>query len=182
MRKLVVWNVMTLDGYFEGEEAWDLRFHETIWGDEMQAFSDRQTAEVGALIFGRRTYEGMMEYWSAQSDPTAIFMNGILKYVASDTLERAEWNNSTLLQGDVVKAIGALKAEPGKDLFIFGSADLVADLLPTGLIDEYRVAVAPVLLGGGTPLFRPMETPINMRLLDCEQVGSSAVILRYALT
>src|SRR5690606_34275477 len=106
MSKLIMWNVITLDGYFEGKQPWDLSFHELIWGPELERFSLEQLRGAGGLVFGRRTYEGMAQYWSqeASGEPNEIteHMNRVPKYVFSRTLEAADWNNSTLISGDAV--------------------------------------------------------------------------------
>ena len=104
MRKLIVWNVMTLDGYFEGPTAWDLDMHGTVWGDELEAFSLEQGEEIGTLLFGRRTYEGMAAHWTQETGDIADMMNGIEKAVASRTLESADWNNTRLLSGEATES------------------------------------------------------------------------------
>jgi dihydrofolate reductase len=142
MRLLVVWNVMALDGYFEGRTPWDLGFHETVWGDELEAFSLEQGQEIGTLLFGRRTYDGMAGHWTKETGAVADMMNSVEKAVAARTLEAADWNNTRLLKGDAVDAVNGLRAETGKDIYVFGSADLLASLLKAGLVDEYRVCVA----------------------------------------
>jgi dihydrofolate reductase len=172
---------MTLDGYFEGRTPWDLGFHETAWGDELEAFSLDQGKEIGTLLFGRRTYEGMAGYWTTATGPVADMMNSIEKAVATRTLDEASWNNTRLLKGDAVEAVRALKAEDGKDIYVFGSADMVASLLPAGLVDEYRVCVAPVVLGGGNPLFKPQDQPVKMRLESARPLQTGGVILTYAV-
>ncbi|WP_309083281.1 dihydrofolate reductase family protein [Chelativorans sp.] len=181
MRRLVVWNVMTLDGYFEGKNPWDLGFHETVWGDELQAFSLEQGKEIGTLLFGRRTYEGMADYWTNATGEIAEMMNSIEKAVATRTLDQATWNNTRLLKGEAVEAVTALKAEEGKDVFVFGSADLVASLLKAGLVDEYRICVAPVVLGGGKPLFKPQDQQVKMRLESTRPLTTGGVVLTYAV-
>ena len=183
MRRLVVWNVMTLDGYFEGSKPWDLGHHETVWGDELEEFSLEQGKEIGTLLFGRRTYEGMASYWtsSAETGPVADMMNSIEKAVATRTLDQASWNNTRLLKGDAVEAVRALKAEDGKDVFVFGSADLLASLLAAGLVDEYRICLAPVVLGGGTPLFKPHDRQVRMQLEKARQLKSGGVLLTYSV-
>lgn len=142
MRLLVVWNVMALDGYFEGRTPWDLGFHETVWGDELEAFSLEQGQEISTLLFGRRTYDGMAGHWTKETGAVADMMNSVEKAVAARTLEAADWNNTRLLKGDAVDAVNGLRAETGKDIYVFGSADLLASLLKAGLVDEYRVCVA----------------------------------------
>lgn len=181
MRRLVVWNMMTLDGYFEGRTAWDLDFHETAWGDELEAFSVEQLKDIGTLLFGRRTYEGMAGYWSKETGAIADMMNSVEKAVASRTLEAADWNNTRLLKGDAVETVKALKAEDGKDVYVFGSADLLSSLLKAGLVDEYRVCVVPVVLGGGNPLFKPQDDAVRMRLESARPLKAGGVILTYAV-
>jgi dihydrofolate reductase len=181
MRRLVVWNAMTLDGYFEGRTPWDLGFHETVWGDELEAFSLEQGQEIGTLLFGRRTYEGMAGYWTKATGAVADMMNSVEKAVATRTLEAADWNNTRLLKGDAVDAVKGLKAETGKDIYVFGSADLLASLLKAGLVDEYRVCVAPVVLGAGNPLFKPQDDSIRMRLISARPLKTGGVILSYAV-
>src|SRR5688572_4065389 len=103
MRKLIVWNMMTLDGFFEGPNPWEIDWHEYVWGDELNRFSLDQGREAGALLFGRKTYEGMAAYWtSAEGEAdgeVAGFMNGVRKYVFSNTLDAAGWQNTRLVTG-----------------------------------------------------------------------------------
>ena len=181
MRKLIVWNVMTLDGYFEGPTAWDLDMHGTVWGDELEAFSLEQGEEIGTLLFGRRTYEGMAAHWTQETGDIADMMNGIEKAVASRTLESADWNNTRLLSGEATESVKALKAEDGKDVFIFGSAELVGALLAVGLVDEYRVCLAPVVLGTGNPLFKPGSPRRDLDLLESRPLKTGGVLLRYGV-
>lgn len=181
MRRLVVWNLMTLDGYFEGSGPWELGFHETVWGDELEAFSLAQLNEIGTLLFGRRTYEGMAAHWTTATGPIADMMNAAEKAVATRTLDAATWTNTRLLKGDAVAAVRELKAEAGKDILVFGSADLLASLLAAGLVDEYRLCLAPVVLGGGNPLFKPLDRQIPMRLKSTRPLQTGGVILTYAV-
>lgn len=181
MRRLVAWNVMTLDGYFEGRAAWDLGFHETVWGDELEAFSLAQLQASGTLLFGRRTYEGMAAHWTKATGAIADLMNAVEKAVASRTLKAADWNNTRVLRGDAVETVKALKAEDGKDIYAFGSADLLSSLLKARLVDEYRLCVAPVALGGGTPLFKPQDQQVKMRLQSARPLKTGGAILTYAV-
>jgi dihydrofolate reductase len=181
MRRLVAWNMMTLDGYFEGQSPWDLGFHETVWGDELQAFSLEQGGEIGTLLFGRRTYEGMAGYWTEATGSVADMMNSVEKAVATRTLDEATWNNTRLLKGDAVASVKSLKAEDGKDVYVFGSADLLDSLLAAGLVDEYRLCIVPVVLGGGTPLFKPQDRQVKMRLEGTRPLETGGVVLTYAV-
>lgn len=182
MRSLVVWNVMSLDGFFEGPNPWDLGFHSSVWGDELEAFSIEQLDAMGLLLFGRKTYEGMADYWQKEEPgPVAERMNAIPKAVASTTLKSADWNNTRLLSGDAVAAVRALKAEEGGDIFVFGSADLLAGLLSAGLVDEYRICLAPGVLGAGNPLFKPAGGSLSLSLLEARPLQTGGVLLRYAV-
>ncbi|HEX7012537.1 MAG TPA: dihydrofolate reductase family protein [Steroidobacteraceae bacterium] len=181
MRRLVVWNVMTLDGYFEGTSPWDLSFTESVWGEELETFSLEQGKEIGTLLFGRRTYEGMASYWSKETGAIADMMNSIEKAVATRTLDEATWKNTRLLRGEAVETVKALKAEKGKDVYVFGSADLLASLLPAGLVDEYRICIAPVLLGKGRLLFKSQDQQIKMRLVATRPLETGGVILTYSM-
>lgn len=179
MSRLIMWNLITLDGMFEGPKPWDLRSHEYAWDDELERFSLEQAHEVGGLIFGRRTYEGMAAHWTAASGETADFMNRVPKYVFSRTLDRADWDNSTLVKDDAASAVARLKAQTGKDLFVFGSADLSATLIRHGLYDEYRIGLVPVTLGEGNPLFKPDSEPLKLRLVESRPLGPRCLLLRY---
>lgn len=179
MRRLVMWNLQTLDGYFEGTEPWSIDWHETAWGPELKQFSMDQGDEVGTLLFGRATYQGMAQYWTTATGPVADFMNGVRKVVFSNTLHEATWNNTRLIRGEAADGVAALKEEDGKDLFVFGSAKLCDSLRRRGLFDEYRVCIAPILIGSGAPLFRPGDDPRRLTLVEARQLGTGGVILRY---
>lgn len=181
MGKLIVWNIASLDGCFEGPDPWDLSLHETVWGDELEALSNTQLDEAEALLFGRKTYEGMATYWANETGQIADGMNTIRKYVVSNTLSDAKWNNSHLISGDVVKAIAELKRNAGRNIYIFGSADLLATLLPAGLIDEYRLGIAPLILGRGTPLFKPSDHRIDLNLIKTQPLTGGGIVLFYGV-
>lgn len=180
MRRLVIWNVMSLDGFFEGPMPWSLDFHLTVWGDELEAFSLSQGEEIGTLLFGRKTYVGMSNYWQSARGPVADMMNGIEKAVISRTLDAAVWNNTRLLRGEAVDQVRILKRETDKkDIFVFGSADLVSSLLAENLVDEYRICIAPVMLGEGNALFKQDGIRKDFSLLDARSLETGGIILRY---
>ena len=179
MARLIVWNVMSLDGCFEGRSAWDLEFHGTIYGEELEALSTEQLDGMELLVFGRKTYEGMAGYWQAETGEIADRMNTQAKVVISNTLARADWNNTRLVRGEAREAIATLKGEAKGDIYIFGSAELVAPLLAAHMVDEYRIGLAPIVLGGGTPLFRPMPEAVKMTLLEARPLKTGGVLLRY---
>jgi dihydrofolate reductase len=174
-----MWNLVTLDGYFEGPSSWDLDWHEYVWGDELEQLSLEQSKSIGVLLFGRVTYEGMAAYWSSATGAIAEFMNQVPKLVFSRTLERADWHNTRLVKAEAEAEVAKLKGQPGKDLYIFGSADLSATFMRAGLIDEYRLCLNPLVLGSGRPLFKPMPGRMRMELLEARALQSGCVILRY---
>ncbi|AYG58047.1 dihydrofolate reductase family protein [Rhizobium jaguaris] len=180
MRKLVVWNLMTLDGYFEGTKPWDLDFHMLAWGDELERYATELGQEGDLLIFGRKTYEGMAAYWptATEAPEIAAYMNGIAKVAASRTMDKAEWNNTRIVR-DIVAEAEKLKEEPGKTIFVFGSAEVADTLLKAGLVDEIRICLVPVVLGCGNPHFKPAAEQIPMKLLESTPLKTGAVILRY---
>lgn len=183
MRKLIMWNVISLDGHFEGEKPWDLGFHELVWGKELEDFGHEQLESADMLVFGENTYKGMYDYWSkaeaGDEGQTAKLMNAIRKVVCSPTLEKAEWNNTTIIR-DAVAEIPTLKAEEGKDMYVFGSGILSESLINADLFDEYRLVVAPVILGKGRHLFTEKLDYKKLKFLEARTLSTGGVILRYA--
>jgi len=179
MRKLIMWNMVTLDGFFEGPKPWDIDWHEYVWGEELERLSIEQMGSADTLLFGRVTYEGMAAYWPSATGVTADIMNDIPKVVFSRTLEKTGWSNTRLVRDDAEAEVTRLKRQSGKDLFIFGSATLSSTLMQHGLIDEYRLGLNPIVLGGGGPLFKPSPHRLRMKLLEARPLKSGCVILRY---
>lgn len=177
MRNVIMWNVVTLDGLFEGATKWDLAFHDTVWGDELHRFSIEQLGGADMILYGRVTYEGMAAYWSNAEGTVAEILNRIPKIVFSRTLERADWNNTRLVR-DAVPEVRRLKAENGGDILIFGSAELCASLMEHDLIDEFRLCIAPVLLGQGTPLFKG-DGQQQLRLTQTRPLETGGVLTFY---
>lgn len=179
MRRLIMWNMVTLDGFFEGPKSWEIDWHEYAWGEELEQLSIDQLKSADMLLFGRVTYQGMASHWPSATGEVADLMNSIPKVVFSRTLTQAEWSNSQLVRSNAQDEIAKLKGQPGKDLFIFGSAGLSSTLMGKALIDEYRLGLTPVILGGGNPLFKPGRESLRLRLLEARQLKSGCVILRY---
>jgi dihydrofolate reductase len=148
------------------------------WDDAMDASVAGFDGKDRELVLGRRTYEIFEAYWPYQlhDDPVARTLNAARKYVASRTLTTLHWNNSTLLDGDVVAAISALKAQPGPDLQIIGSGNLIQTLQTASLIDEYNVWMFPVVLGRGKRLFGEATKPFELRLVR-SQVSATGVVM-----
>jgi len=177
-----MWNVITLDGYFEGNQNWDLSFHEVIWGPELEKISIEQLKSADFLVFGRVTYEGMAAYWTTAEGEgeVAELMNKIPKLVFSRTLKTVDWNNSTLVTGDASAEISKLKREGNGDMYVFGSANLSETFMNDNLFDEYRIGIAPVILGSGRPLFRNGISSRKLALVSSQQLSTGGVILKYS--
>src|ERR1700704_813352 len=172
MRKLIMWNLVSLDGFFEGAKSWDLGWHDSVWGEELERLSIDQLNSADTLLFGRATYEGMASYWPSAKGEVADLMNQIRKVVFSRTLEKASWNNTRLVKGNAEEEVAKLKKQPGKDLLIFGSANLSTTLIRHRLIDEYRLCLAPIVLGRGTPLFKASSETMKLKLLETRPLKS----------
>jgi dihydrofolate reductase len=179
MRKLIMWNIITLNGYFEGEKSWDLPWHEQVWGEELEEFSLEQLASADALLFGRVTYEGMAAYWQTAQGSIADYMNSLPKVVCSSTLQTASWNNTTIVKANVVGEVARLKQEGNGNIFVFGSANLSKTLMNEGLFDEYRLGIAPVIYGKGRLLFSDGLKTQELELLESRPLSTGCVILRY---
>ena len=177
MAMLIMWNLMTLDGFVEGTNR-DISWHLDVWGEELERLSIEQLKSAGGLMFGRVTYQLMANYWLSATGEVADFMNALPKYVFSRTLKRSDWNNTQVFNAEVSGTVARLRGESTEDIFLFGSADLAASLIPHGLIDEFRIAVNPVVRGGGTPLFKQGER-VKLKLLDSKAHSTGIVILRY---
>ena len=162
MRKVIFFNLISLDGYFEGPDR-DINWHHV--DEEFNEFAIQQTGEFGALLFGRVTYELMAGYWPTEAanrdDPEiARLMNSLPKIVFSNTLDNAEWENTKLVRDNIVEEVTKLKEQPGKDIAIFGSSDLAVTFIDLGLIDEFRIMINPVVLGGGKPILQGIKSPL----------------------
>jgi dihydrofolate reductase len=191
MRKVIVGTFLTLDGVMQAPGAPDEDraggFEHGGW--QMPYFDEAAGAAIfegmassDGFLMGRKTYEIMAPYWPAQpsDDPFAAQMNNLSKYVVSTTLEEPlEWSNSTLLKGDVETEVPKLKQQAGKDLQVIGSGELAHSLMQHDLVDEYRLMVHPVVLGGGKRLFKEGGTKIPLRLSDSKTSSTGVLILTY---
>jgi dihydrofolate reductase len=182
MRKLIMWNLVTLDGYFEGEKNWDLSFHELVWGKELEAVSLEQLKSADMLVFGATTYKGMADYWTkatGDEGEVAAYMNKLPKVVCSRKLESADWNNTTIVK-DAATGILELKRQGDGAMFVFGSGNLSESLMKAELFDEYRLCLAPVFLGKGRLLFNQGIPHKKLKLLETRPLSTGGSILRYA--
>jgi len=181
MARLIMWNLISLDGYFEGPNR-DLSFHEDVWGPELEELSLEQLRAAGALLFGRVTYQLMANYWptaKGEIGEIADFMNTLPKVAVSRTLKKSDWGNTRFIGENAAEDVAKLKRDMPKDIYVFGSANLSATLIAAGLFDEFRIGLTPHLLGSGTPLFKPGSRR-NLKLLEAQPHSTGVVILRYA--
>jgi len=182
MRKLIVFNHVSLDGYFtdvNGDMSWAHK-NDTEWN----RFVEENASSGGELLFGRITYELMVSYWptphAIKNDPTiAERMNNLPKVVFSRTLDKASWNNTKLVKGDIAAEIRKMKNEPGKDMVIFGSGNVVSQLAQEGLIDEYQIVVNPIVLGKGRTMFDGIKEKLTLKLTKTRIFGNGNVLLCY---
>jgi dihydrofolate reductase len=180
MGKLIMWNLVTLDGFFEGAKNWDLDWHHIALDDDFFRFCIEQLQSADLLVFGRVTYEGMAAHWPKADGEIAENMNRIPKIVFSRTLKHAEWANTSVIADDPRSAIAALKQVTPRNIFIFGSADLSAHLIDAGLFDEYRLGFTSIILRHGRPLFREGTQRMNLKLIESRQLSAGCVLARYA--
>ncbi|GAP13017.1 dihydrofolate reductase [Longilinea arvoryzae] len=181
MRKVIFQNMLTLDGLFEGPQ------HEIDWHTvdaEFNEYAIALNAELDTLLFGRRTYELMAAYWPSpearRDDPlVADMMNRLQKVVFSRMLDHVDWENSRLVKSDPAVEVARLKALPGKNMAIFGSADLSTTLIQHRLIDEYRLFFNPIILGAGHPAFKGLLDRIPLKLVGSKIFKSGLVQLNY---
>jgi dihydrofolate reductase len=191
MRKLVVGTFLTLDGVMQGpggpdedrdggfeHGGWSVKY----WDEMMGKLIVEQTRQSDALLLGRRTYEIFAAHWprvTDPNDPVASKLNTMRKYVASRTLGKVEWANSTLLRGDAAKAVARLKEQAGGEIGVTGSSNLIQTLLKHDLIDEFRLWVFPVMVGSGKRLFGTGTIPGAYRVADVKASTTGVVIHRY---
>ena len=190
MRKLTVSEFVSLDGVMQApggadedteggfrHGGWQMGYFDDVAGERIGA----SMAQTGAFLLGRMTYEIFASYWPTQSDddPFAKILNGLPKYVASTTLgEPLAWQNSTLLQGDVAKAVAELKEGEGGNIVVLGSVGLVQTLYENDLVDEYALMIHPIVLGSGKKLFR--EVPRKpLKLADSVTTSTGVVMATY---
>jgi dihydrofolate reductase len=182
MRKLVVFNQVTLDGYIadiNGDMSWAHK-QDAEWN----TFVQENASGGGELLFGRITYELMTSYWptpyAMQNDPiVAERMNNLPKVVFSRTLDKASWNNTKLVKGDMAAEIRKMKKEPGENMVIFGSGSIVSQLAQEGLIDEFQIVVNPVALGKGRTMFDGIKEKLTLKLTKTRTFGNGNVLLCY---
>jgi class 3 adenylate cyclase/dihydrofolate reductase len=186
MGRLILTEFVTVDGVMEapgfeehrsGRNAWAMRLSD----DDMQRYNRDQILAAEAILLGRTTYQIWAAFWPSlvEDEPLGRRMNEIRKYVVTSTLTRADWTNTTIIQGDLAVEIAALKEGIEGDILVYGSADLAAGLMNAKLIDEYRLMLFPIVLGSGKRLFRDEADMSHLRLVTARTFGSGAVLLIY---
>jgi dihydrofolate reductase len=187
MRRLLVFNSTSLDGFFvdqNGDMSWA---HVRDRDGDFNEFVQGNASAGGELLFGRVTYDLMAGYWptplAMKNDPVvAEGMNNLPKVVFSRTMEKASWNNTKLVKGDLAGEVRKMKKAPGKDMVIMGSGSIVSQLAPERLIDEYQVVVIPVVLGRGRTMFDGVKEKLALRLTRSRVFGNGNVFLCYEPT
>ena len=182
MRRLIVFNSVTVDGYFTGVNG------DMSWAHnedpEWNAFVEENASGGGVLVFGRVTYEMMASFWptpsALQSYPlVAKKMNDAEKVVFSRTLDSVSWSNTTLVKGELATEVSKLKEAAGDDLVILGSGSIVAQLTDAALIDEYQIVVAPVVLGAGRTMFEGVKNQLKLNRVKTQTFNNGNVLLCY---
>ena len=184
MRKLSVFNQVSVDGYFkssDGESAW---MHDQADDAEYREFVAGNAGGGGVLVFGRKTYEMMVAFWptpaaSEQFPAVAKQMNGLPKIVFSRTLKKASWNNTNLVKGDAVAEMRKFKSEPGEPMVILGSGFLVSQLAQADLIDEYQLVIVPVVLGEGKTMFQGLSRRLDLALKRTRSFRNGRAFMLY---
>jgi dihydrofolate reductase len=184
MGRIVVTEFVSLDGVMEdpgGSESFKYGgwTFEIARGDEGDQFKLDETLDTEALLLGRVTYEGFAEAWPSRKGDFADKFNRMPKYVVSSTLDEPEWNNTTVLKGDVVEEVAKLRQQHDGDIVVHGSAQLAQTLLEHDLVDELRLMVFPVVLGSGKRLFGNTSEKKRLRLVDSKTVGEGVAIVIY---
>jgi dihydrofolate reductase len=168
---------MSLDGVIEAPDRWHFAYYSDQMGQQLRA----ELESAGAMLLSRVTYQGFAAYWPQQppDTPFADLNNTIRKYVVSTTLDKANWNNTTLINRNIPQAIRELKQQPGADLHITGSATLVRSLLEAGLLDELRIQLSPVIVGSGKRLFPDGAASMGLELVESNTLPDGVLALVY---
>jgi dihydrofolate reductase len=180
VRKIVASLFISLDGVVEAPDQW----HFSYFNDEMGELIGQQMAAADALLLGRQTYEAFASFWPNQSsdEPPADYLNNVRKYVVSNTLKTADWNNSTIISGNIAEQITSLKQQPGANITMSGSGALVQSLLYDGLLDELVLLVHPIVVGKGKRLFDGIAGQVPLKLVESRPFSTGVIVLTYVPT
>jgi dihydrofolate reductase len=175
MRKIVVGMFVSLDGVTEAPEKWTFPY----FSDEIGMHMGSNAAASDAMLLGRVTYDAFKASFSSQTGGMADGLNNMRKVVVSTTLKSADWNNSTLIKGNVLEEIARLKQQPGRNILVPGSITLVQSLMRQNLIDEYSLLVYPIVLGAGQRLFPEAIAKMPLKLIEAKSFSTGVVLMRY---
>lgn len=181
MGKLVIFNFLTLNGFFQGPDG-DISWHRH--GEEEGRYASESMGAGGILLFGRITYQMMASYWPTpmaqqQSPAVADGMNNAEKIVFSRTMKKADWQNTRIVNGDLATEVRNLKETSGKDMCLLGSGRILTQLADAGLIDEYQFMIDPVALGNGTSAFKGLQKKIDLQLISTRSFKSGVILANY---
>jgi dihydrofolate reductase len=187
MRRLTMFNNVTLDGFFTDRNGTTKWAHERPQDEEWKSFSSENASGGGALVFGRITYKEMEAFWPTPEahkmlPVVAQRMTEMPKFVFSKTLDKVTWSNTTVLKGDPATEVRRMKKEAGPDMAIMGSGTIVSQLTAQGLIDEYQFVVNPFVLGKGRTLFEGVQKKLNLKLISTRSFKNGNVFVRYEPT
>lgn len=181
MKKIIVSNLISLDGYYAGPKG-EMDWFEV--GKDFEAYAVELIGTIDTMLFGRVTYELMAGYWptaTAATDDQRIIdaMHNSQKIVFSNSMSKVGWKNTRVIKGELGAEISKLKHQPGKDIVVYGSGSLVSALTRLGLVDDYRIFISPILLGAGKLLFEGIDSRTNLRLMRTKTFESGLVVLEY---
>lgn len=182
MRKLSVFNFVTLNGFFKGPHE-DISWHKND-DPEKNEYAEASLQHDSTLLFGRVTYEMMKSFWPTENamkfmPVMAEGMNKAKKFVFSNTLKKADWNNTTIISGDLFKQVKQMKQEEGNDMTILGSGSIITQFAEKGLIDQYQFMIDPIAIGKGTPIFKNLKHDLELKLIGSKIFKSGVVVLTY---
>ncbi len=173
MRKLIVSQSVTVDGIY------DTQYFTPYQSNERDEYMRETVFAADALLLGRTTYDLLASFWPNQKNPMANKMNNVPKYVVTSTPLKAQWNNATIIKGNVVEEIGKLKGQPGQDILTIGSATLIQSLMRTDLIDKYKLLVHPSIVGSGKRFFNDGMDMRKLKLLESKTLSLGVVLLCF---
>jgi dihydrofolate reductase len=186
MRKLKLFMHVSLDGFVQGPNDWEIDWIK--YDGELEKFAKESLSTVDTVLWGRVTYQGMENYWpTVTSNPSstqheidhANWLDNTLKIVFSKSLEKVEWKNTRLVKENIADEITHLKQQPGKDMIIIGSPRFAHNLMELGLIDEFLITLQPVIIGSGLPLFKDIKDRVNLKLIEQKTLSLGVVCLHY---
>ena len=183
MRRLMVFNNITLDGYFTDANN-DMSWAHRNADEEWNKFTSENASGGGVLLFGRKTYDLMASFWPTKQaydmmPQVAEGMNNLPKVVFSRTMEKAEWNNTRLVKDNIVEEVKKMKSESGDNMVLMGSGSIVSQFTQAKLIDEFQLIVHPIVLGSGRTLFEGIKEPFSLKLINSRTFGNGNVLLTY---